>query len=82
MVITVHFLSATVGFVLCHIIMSSLKNVYTPPPPADLALCSSSSLSGMPLWTKIPRFIFAGSRAQLEIPMKATFLCGAGVSSP
>ena len=36
------------------------------------ALSNSSSRSGTSLWTRIPRFIFAGSKAQLEIPMNAT----------
>ena len=37
-----------------------------------LALRTNSSVSGSVLVTIIPRFIFAGSSAQLEIPMKAT----------
>ena len=39
------------------------------------ALSTSSSRSGTSLWTRIPRFIFAGSKAQLEIPMNATCKC-------
>ena len=38
-----------------------------------LALSTRSSSSGTSRWTKIPRFIFAGSRAQLDIPIKETF---------
>ena len=37
-----------------------------------LALVSSSPSFGSHLVTMIPRFILAGSRAQLEIPMNAT----------
>lgn len=36
------------------------------------ALSTNSSISGTSLWTKIPLFIFAGSKAQFEIPMNAT----------
>ena len=36
------------------------------------ALCSSSFSSGLPLVIITPRFILAGSRAQLDIPIKAT----------
>ena len=36
------------------------------------ALCSSSFSSGLPLVIITPRFILAGSRAQLDMPMKAT----------
>jgi len=38
------------------------------------ALRTSSSSSGFPLVTITPRFILAGSRAQLEIPTNATLL--------
>ena len=37
------------------------------------ALFLSSSISGTSLCTRIPRFILAGSRAQLDIPMNATW---------
>lgn len=37
------------------------------------ALSTNSSISGTSLWTKIPLFIFAGSKAQFEIPMNATY---------
>ena len=39
-----------------------------------LAVCMSSFSSGSSLDTAIPLFILAGSRAQLDMPMKATFL--------
>lgn len=38
-----------------------------------LALLTKSSNFGTPRETKIPRFILAGSSAQLEIPTKDTF---------
>ena len=38
----------------------------------NLALSMSSSLSGFPRVTITPRFILAGSRAQFEMPTKAT----------
>ena len=47
-----------------------------------LALSSSSRSSGTPLWTRIPRFIWAGSSAQFDMPINPTFLCGNGSSSP
>lgn len=37
-----------------------------------LALSTSSCSSGTSRWTNIPRFIFAGSRAQFDIPIKET----------
>jgi hypothetical protein len=37
-----------------------------------LAVLMSSSFDGTSLVTKMPRFILAGSRDQLEIPTKAT----------
>ena len=47
-----------------------------------LAICSSSLSLGVPLCTNIPRFILAGSRAQLDIPMKAHFIHGSGFLLP
>ena len=38
----------------------------------NLALSVSSSSSGFPLVTITPRFILAGSKAQFEMPIKAT----------
>lgn len=53
--------------------ISKLANAYS----AEL---TSSSMSGTPRCTRIPRFILAGSSAQLEIPMKATFFHSSGFS--
>ena len=49
---------------------------------AYFAICSSSLSLGVPLCTNIPRFILAGSRAQLDIPIKAHFIHGSGFLLP
>ena len=46
------------------------------------AISVSSFCSGVPLCTNIPRFILAGSRAQLEIPTKAHFMYFSGFLFP
>ena len=58
-------------------VSSSLIGALSTILAMPCALFSSSSWAGGHRVTIIPRFILAGSRAQLEIPIKATLSSGA-----